>query len=81
MQFVAHLLPYLEGDSSDSLATKHQTDVGALSSRVMLQPVSIPLQDGFRFFRHLKPALSQRALRFRLPSRQRYGVSVFRALD
>jgi len=55
--------------------------VGTLSSQVMLQPVSIPLQNGFRFFRHLTPALYQRALRFRLPERQSYGVSMFRAFD
>jgi hypothetical protein len=61
---------------------KHQADVGALSSQVMLQPVSVPLQNGFRFFRHLTPVLYQRALRFRLPVYgQRYGVSVFRAFD
>jgi hypothetical protein len=62
---------------------KHQADVGTLSSQMMLQPVSVPLQNGLRFFRHLTPALHQRALRFRLPmlNRQRYGVSMFRAFD
>src|SRR5574341_2041674 len=55
-----------ERDSSDVFATEHQAAVGTLSSQVMLQPVSVPLQNGFRFFRHLTPALSQRALRFRL---------------
>jgi hypothetical protein len=49
---------------------------------VMLQPVSVPLQNGFRFFRHLTPALYQRALRFRLPvNGQSCGVSMFRAFD
>jgi hypothetical protein len=47
---------------------KHQADVGSLSGRVMFQLVSIPLQNGFRFFRYLTPALYQRALRFRLPA-------------
>ena len=46
----------LSGDSSNSLATKDPSDVGSLSRPVMLQPVSVPLQHGVRFFRHLKPA-------------------------
>ncbi len=68
MRFDAHLLPELRCDSSNSLAMKHQADVGALSSQMMLQPVSVSLQKGLRFFRHLTPALYQRALRFRLPA-------------
>jgi hypothetical protein len=39
---------------------KHQADVGTLSSRVIFKPVSIPLQNGLRFFRHPMPALYQR---------------------
>ena len=43
-------------DSSSVLATGHPPDVCSLSGRANLEPVSIPLQDGIRFFQHLKPA-------------------------
>jgi len=35
---------------------KDQLDVGSLSCRVMFQPVSLPLQLGFRFFQPPTPA-------------------------
>ncbi len=47
-----------EKGSSDSLAIRHLPEVCSLSGRVMLQPVSPPLQRGFRFLRFLLPAYS-----------------------
>ena len=47
--------PHSHG-SPNSLAMKDQSDVGPLSCRVTLKPVSIPLQDDLRFFRPPKPA-------------------------
>ena len=37
-------------DSSGVLVPRHRREVSPLSRRVMLQPVSAPLQDGLRFF-------------------------------
>src|SRR5262245_20559469 len=36
--------------SSSSLVHPHRREVSSLSRRVMWQPVSVPLQDGVRFF-------------------------------
>lgn len=43
-------------DSPSSLTMKDQSDVGSLSRRVMLQPVSGRLQPGIGFFRPPNPA-------------------------
>jgi hypothetical protein len=54
--------------SPNFLAMISQSDVGSLSCQVMLQPVSIPLQHGLRFFRPPKPAQKPSAnLTVRLP--------------
>ena len=57
--------------STSFLATKHPMDVCTLTGKVMSslgsQPVSTPLQDGLRFFRHLSPHLLQHALRLACP--------------
>src|SRR5215472_2658912 len=37
-------------DSSVILVPRHRREVSPLARRVMLQPVSVPLQDGLRFF-------------------------------
>ena len=54
-----------------SLAKRHQSDVGSLSCRVRLPPVSAPLQDGLRFFRPPKPAPPSVPLTGRLPLREK----------
>src|SRR6516162_9638733 len=41
--------------SSRSLVHPHRREVSPLARRVMLQPVSVPLQDGLRFFPPLYP--------------------------
>ena len=56
-------------------------DVGSLTGRVMSRPVSIPLQDGFRFFHHLTPYLPQHALRLACPKGRRHGVTTFHVSD
>jgi hypothetical protein len=56
-------------------------DVGSLTGRVMSQPVSIPLQDGFRFFHHLTPHLPQHALRLACPKGRSHGVTTFHVFD
>src|ERR1044071_6585896 len=61
-------LPFRIG-STRSLARKDQSDVGSLSCRVTLKPVSAPLQGGIRFFRPPKPAPPTDPLAVRLPSR------------
>src|SRR5436305_14875577 len=61
-------LPFQDG-STRSLATKDLSDVGSLSCRVTFKPVSARLQDGFRFFRHPKPASA--LLTGRLPLREK----------
>jgi hypothetical protein len=42
--------------------------VGSLSRPVIFQPVSMPLQHGIRFFRHLKPAHRSASLTTRPPT-------------
>jgi hypothetical protein len=37
-------------DASVVLVPRHRREVSSLSRRVMCQPVSVPLQDGMRFF-------------------------------
>src|SRR5215213_557696 len=61
-------LPFRIG-SARSLAKKDQSDVGSLSCRVTLKPVSAPLQDGVRFFRPPNPAPPTDPLAVHLPLR------------
>src|SRR5262245_55133829 len=76
---VASLCPLpLRDDSAGSLAVKDPSDVGSLSCRVTLKPVSASLRDGIRFFRHPKPAPPSARLAARFPFRERYGVTTFR---
>jgi hypothetical protein len=49
-------------------------DVSSLAGRVISQPVSIPLQNGFRFFHHLTPYLPQLALRLACPKGEGMGL-------
>lgn len=53
------------------LATVDQTEVCPLSRGVMSQPLSDPLQTGFRFLRHPIPAQSTASLTVRLPVKLR----------
>ena len=69
--------PHFNG-STDFLAMKDQSDVGPLSCRVTFKPVSVRLQHGIRFFRHLKPAPPSVCLAAHLPKKGQYGVSTFR---
>jgi len=64
--------------SSNSLATRDPPDVCSLSCRVTLKPVSPPLQQGVRFFRHPHPYHYQYPLRCTFPKRERYEVPTFR---
>src|SRR5215510_13906075 len=52
--------------SSSSLVHPHRREVSPLARRVMLQPVSVPLQDGVRFF---PPPYPPDASRYTVPSR------------
>ena len=67
--------------STSFLATKHPMDVSSLTGRVMSQPVSIPLQNGFRFFHPLTPYLPQHALRLACHNGRRHGVTTFHVSD
>lgn len=58
--------PHTDG-SANSLATKDQSDVGPLSCRVTLKPVSAPFQHGLRFFRPPNPHHHRRASRPTVP--------------
>jgi hypothetical protein len=64
-----------------SLVRQDQTDVSSLSRGVMLpeaQPLSIPLQDGLRFFHPPMPARLSARLAAHFPLRETYGVPMFR---
>ena len=66
------------GGSSNSLAKKDPLDVCSLSCQVTLKPVSLPLQQDFRFFQHPHPHRYRRTLRRAFPNRERYEVPTFR---
>ena len=53
--------------STNSLVKRDRTEVSALSGGVMLQPLSIPLQNGVRFFRFPLPADPWASLTVSLP--------------
>jgi hypothetical protein len=57
-------------DSSMVLVPRHRREVSPLARRVMLQPVSVPLQDGLRFF---PPPYPHR--------HRQYGLTTFRKVD
>src|SRR5271154_2864783 len=75
-----HLLTLL-ADLPSSLVMEDQGKVCPLSRRVMSPPVSKPLQLGLRFLPHPLPALPSARLTARLPSREQYGLTVFRMCD
>ena len=66
------------GGSAYSLAKKDQPDVCSLSCQVTLKPVSLPLQQGIRFFQHPHPHHYRCTLRCTFPNGERYGVPTFR---
>jgi hypothetical protein len=60
---------------------KDQTEVCPLSRGVMLpiaQPLSLPLQEGLRFFRPPLPAALSVGLTVHFPFWERYGLTKFR---
>ena len=61
------LLSSLNVVSSSVLVKGHPPDVCSLSGLAKLEPVSAPLQDGIRFFRHLNPAPPTVCLAVQLP--------------
>ena len=75
-----HLLTLL-ADLPSSFVTEDQEEVCPLSRRVMSLPVSKPLQLGFCFLPHPLPALPSTRFTARLPSREQYGLTVFRMCD
>ena len=57
---------------------KDLAEVCPLSRGMMLQSLSISLQDGIRFFRFPLPALLSARLAGSFPFREKYGFPVFR---
>jgi len=60
---------------------KDPPEVGSLSRRVMLQPISVSLQNGIRFLWHPLPAPPSVGLTTFLPLRERFGLTLFRLID
>jgi hypothetical protein len=70
---------FLSGeDYTDYLAKKHRSEVCSFSCRANSEPVSAPLQHGFRFLRHPLPAPPSAFLAVRFPRREEYGLTMFR---
>src|SRR5262244_2158449 len=65
--------------SSSSLVHPHRREVSSLARRVMLQPVSVPLQDGLRFFPPPYPHRHQWALRLSYLSYDRSDMGLPRS--
>lgn len=65
------------------LAVGHPSNVCSLSSQANFEPVSIPLQNGIRFFRHLNPAFPTVCLAVYLlaTGERKYWVTTFRIID
>ena len=59
-------------------ARRHQREVCTLSGRVMLQPLSGPLQVGLRFLPDPLPAAPSAHLTTRFPQREGYGLTTLR---
>lgn len=53
-------------------------EVGSLSRRANLEPLSTPLQPGFRFLQHPLPAVPSVGLATALPVRENIGLTTFR---
>src|SRR5919198_4144924 len=67
---------------SRSLVHPHRREVSSLSGRVMLQPVSLPLQEGLRFVPPPYPHRHQLGLPPPYPvTRERYGLTTFHKID
>src|SRR5919197_5690700 len=64
---------------SRSLVHPHRREVSSLSGRVMLQPVSLPLQEGIRFVPPPYPHRHWLALRppYLPCGKERYGLTTF----
>ena len=63
---------------------RDHAEVGALAGGVTLKPLSIPLQDGVRFFRAPLPAFPTAFLAIRLPTQScgwKYGLTLFLPSD
>jgi hypothetical protein len=58
---------------------KDLAEVCPLSRGMMVQSLSVPLQDGIRFFRVPLPASLSASLARSFPFWEQYGFSVFRA--
>src|SRR5215472_16542129 len=67
-------------DSPLVLVPRHRREVSSLARRVMWPPVSVPLQDGVRFF---PPPYPHRPGLAFLPSfrKERYGLTTFHKVD
>ena len=64
------------------LTAEHLLDVGTLSGRANLEPVSDPLRTGIRFFQHPLPLTQRRTSRLAcLMTRRVNGVSTFRFIS
>jgi len=61
----------------NSPVKKDQEDVCPLSRGVMFQPLSVPLQNGIRFFLDPVPAPPWTDFAVCCPKRERYEVSTF----
>jgi hypothetical protein len=69
------------GGWPNSLVMQDQRDVSSLARGMMspeAQALSIPLQDGLRFFPPPSPARQSACLAVRFPWRETYGVAMFR---
>ncbi|RGN59221.1 hypothetical protein DXB58_13845 [Bacteroides sp. OM05-10AA] len=65
------------------LVKSHLAEVCPLSCEVMLQPLSIPLQNGVRFLRIPLPAFHSASLTVCLPvvTQEKYGFTMFLVHD
>lgn len=64
-------------NSNHDSASRDRAEVCSLSREAMLQPLSVPLQYGLRFFRLLLPARPTASLAVRLPRGQSFGLTTF----
>ena len=60
------------------LVMRDPLEVGSFSRRANIEPVSVPLQHGFRFLQHPLPAAPSVGLATALPVRENIGLTTFR---
>src|SRR5215213_1699853 len=77
----AVICPVPCGGSPCSLVIPDPVEVRPLSRGVMSQPLSRLLRPGVRFLHHPLPAAPSARLAARFPSREDYGLTVFRTTD